>query len=103
MIAVLTVALVLTACTATFFLWPLLEETRAENLYENFFRTLESLIYEKEMLLENLKDLELDKTLQKIALPDYQDLRSKLMMETSSIYSKIEKLESQQIIIKTIE
>jgi hypothetical protein len=47
------------------------------------------------MILENLQDLELDHSMQKLSQKDYNDLKMKMMSEAASIYQSLEQLEKE--------
>lgn len=58
-------------------------------------RKLEKLYFDREMILENLQDLELDRAMGKIDAKDYETLKLKMMNEAATIYQTIEKIEHE--------
>lgn len=58
-------------------------------------RKLERLHFAREMILENLQDLELDRQMGKIDSKDYENLRAKMMVEAAGIYESLQELENK--------
>lgn len=88
----LALSLVFFGVCLLFILWPYMESSTAYTT-SDFLREYERLIYERERLLENLRDLDLDFHMRKMSAEDLQDLKSKLIEETAAIYQAIESLE----------
>ncbi|MDB5037577.1 MAG: hypothetical protein JWQ35_1105 [Bacteriovoracaceae bacterium] len=103
MIPVITLSLMIALAATMVILWPLLEIKSVAERPKDFFREFDRLVFEKERYLNNLKDLELDRSMKKIAEKDYEDLRSQLLSEASVIYRELEKIEKEYPILLQME
>lgn len=65
-------------------------------------RQMQDLLYERNMVLDNLKDLEQDYSFQKITPNDYQALKKKFLEKAVSVYQDIETLENTSDFIKKV-
>lgn len=83
-------------------LWPLFEAAPSSALNETGFREYERLHQERERLMENIQDLELDKTLHKIDEADYQQLKKNLILELSRLYELIDRREKSDVFLKKV-
>ena len=54
------------------------------------------LLFEKEMILLNLRDLESDFSMRKISDEDYQNLRERMLTEAEKIYKDLEQIITTQ-------
>jgi len=89
-----------------FVLWPLLPRANALGIKSRSHLPLaryETLVYERERILENLMELDVDFQFEKINLADHQDLKAALMEEASNIYSEIKALEGADPLLQAIE
>ena len=82
---------------------PLLQSVKGLSNKVEPLRKYEKLLFEKERLLENLSDLELDHELKKMDEAVYQDLKAQLLSEAATIYMSIEKFEKESPLLKGIE
>ncbi len=83
-------------------LWPYIENKSLPPISGDFLRKYESLLFERERVLLNIKDLELDLSMQKIDQTDFQNLRTQLLSEAAKIYSSIEQIENENIFFKKL-
>jgi hypothetical protein len=102
-LAFIAVAFVISFFVVMTILWPLLESKIQAPPALDFLKNYDRLLYERERILENLTDLELDRNLKKIEEADYQALRAQLLSEAATIYRNIEELEKNQPLFKAIE
>ena len=103
MIPLLATGLILAAASILITLWPLLELKPGGYKPKDILRELERLLFERERLLSNLKDLELDRQMKKISGEDYEDLKNQLMSEAGGIYSALDRVEKETLVLKQID
>lgn len=82
---------------------PMLQSMKGISNKVDPLRKYEKLLFEKERLLENLSDLELDHSLKKMDDDVYSDLKTQTLAEAAQIYSDIEKFEKENPLLKAIE
>lgn len=99
----IAVAIILSALVGMALLYPWIRSIHANSHEEPLLREIQTLQFEREMILQNLQDLQLDFNAQKIETSDYEQLREKFLQEASQIYSALEKIESDHPILQKIE
>jgi hypothetical protein len=100
MIPLITLAVAIFVATFIFISWPLLNFKSAFKKQNSTLKRLDLALYEKERLLTNLKDLELDRSMGKITAEDYDNLREQLLSEASHIYQTLDEIEKAPLLQK---
>lgn len=100
----LSLILVLLIGVFFFIFWPIFEKNkyRVRATRHRGFLEWQNLMQEKEVLLDNLKEVQLDYQMQKLEETDFQSLKAKLMNELSQIVSKIEEIERSDSFLKQV-
>lgn len=86
-------------------LWPWLNPVPDRDVNDQMgdFQEYQRLIQEREVMLDNLKDLELDFQMEKIAEADYQALKQKMTKQAGEIFTQIKNFESKHSVFQSIE
>ena len=96
-------AVVVIAAVALIFVMQPLFQSQRQRSWTSTLDELDRLLQEREMLLTNLKDLQMDFDTNKISEGEYETLRIELMKKGSHIYEAIETLEQNDPLIRRIE
>lgn len=103
-LAILAFALVLILLLLYWVFSPWLLPVEKAESTDPLLRKLEKLHFDREAIMQNLQDLELDRSLKKIDDSDYQNLKARMMSEAAMIYQNFESLEkSDPILLKLNE
>jgi len=100
--ALLAVTLVMLIGLAANVLWPFFDWNSKTVAYAPLLQ-YERLLYAKEAVLENLRDIEQDYLLEKLNKADYEELRSKVMQQAAQIYGAIDQIEMSDDLFARIE
>jgi len=94
-LAFLSILLVILIGVFFFIFWPVFEKTSSYKRLQkrDSFLEWQKLIQEKEVLLDNLKELQLDFQMDKLGKNDFESLKSKLMLELTELMKRVESLE----------
>ena len=87
-----------------FVFWPFFIKLRSSTGIAQIegFSDYHLLLQEKEVLLDNLKELELDLQMQKLDPNDYENLKSNLVMKLGEVMKQIRDLESKNDFLKNV-
>jgi len=75
--------------------YPLLKEEKSEPAPEDGTTDQEKLLNEKEDVIENLKDIEMDFRMGKLSTQDYQSLKSEFEQRAVNVFQKLQSLQAK--------
>ncbi len=75
--------------------YPLLKEEQSEPAPEDGTTDQEKLLNEKEDVIENLKDIEMDFRMGKLSTQDYQSLKSEFEQRAVNVFQKLQSLQAK--------
>lgn len=75
--------------------YPLLKEEKSEPATEDGTTDQEKLLNEKEDVIENLKDIEMDFRMGKLSTQDYQSLKSEFEQRAVNVFQKLQSLQAK--------
>lgn len=103
MLAFLSVIVCIMLFVGLFVFFPIWHPPENPSGTEKEFQAYQSLVHEQDIVFENLKELELDRQMQKLSEEDYQRLKTQLMSEALDASRKIEAFEKASSILQSIE
>ncbi len=82
--------------------WLVVTKSLVSSSAQKFFKGYQAHVQNRELVMENLKDLELDFRTDKIADHDYHSMRDRFLMQAIELNEDVKKMESSEAFFRWI-